>query len=84
MQVLTEGSGRWLVAVWALAEHALVLVAVVLHAVIPSTPESVTVAVERKQWLEQRTVHEKRHLDRVALVAQARRASADLDRAPDS
>lgn len=77
MQVLADGSGRWLVAVWALAEHALVLVAVVLYAIIPSTPESVTVAVARKQWLEQKTAHEKRHRDRCSLVALARTASAD-------
>lgn len=72
MQVLQEGSGRWLVAVWALTEHALVLIAVVLYAVIPSVPEDVQDALARKRWLEVKTAQAQRHDARIALVAHAK------------
>jgi hypothetical protein len=79
VQVLIEGSGRWLVAVWALAEHGLVLVALLLAAVIPDQPEAVEVALARKFWLDERKAHEQRHRERVRLVAHRRSASEARD-----
>lgn len=74
VQVIAEGSGRWLVTIWVVLEHSLALLALLLWLVIPSTPAAVQEATERVQFLQQRDADAKRHAARQRIAADTRAA----------
>jgi hypothetical protein len=75
MQVLAEGSGRWLVTIWVVLEHSIALAALLIWLVIPSVPAEVQEALDRVQFQRDREVLTHRHNERLRIVSKARSAT---------
>ena len=73
MQVVAEGSGRWLVTIVIVLEHALLLVALLLWFGIPSEPEEVQVAIARRKFLDGEESEKAKHEARLRSVRSAKR-----------
>lgn len=70
VQVVADGSGRWLVTIWVVLEHSLALVALLLWLLIPDVPASVQEAKEQVQYQQQRDARAKRHAARERIAAE--------------
>lgn len=74
VQVVAEGSGKWLVTIWVVLEHSLVLAALLLWLAIPDVPASVQEAKGRVQFEQHRDAESKRHAARLKVAGETRAA----------
>ena len=65
MQVLAAGAGRWLVGTVMIVEHVMVLLCLLLWFCIPSEPQNVREARERRKYIESCEAERNKHAQRM-------------------